>query len=221
MPPTRWTTTRTVREVGFAESHFRPGGPTRSLECGSLKVRWGQCWQRIESKVGKPFIVTMYRGKGAELAALSEVWADAYSALSQAKRVEIVGFSSRLIDPGDKDASPCRVNQGTADRGDEDRAEPGSGRARQSPTSTCCTRLSPTVIRPFDVLRPRCRAGRGTGHSGLGAHGAADSAAPCDLRLHHNGSAPGAVPGSPRHRGPLPRPFTVPDPGPGPCDLRI
>jgi hypothetical protein len=55
--------------------------------------QWGQCWQRIKSRVGEPFIVTMYRGKGAELAALSEVWADAYGALSQARRVEIVGYS--------------------------------------------------------------------------------------------------------------------------------
>lgn len=42
--------------------------------------------------------------------------------------------------------------------------------------------------------------------------GAADSAAPRDLRLHRNGSAPGAVPVSPRRRGRLPRPFPVPAP---------
>lgn len=42
--------------------------------------------------------------------------------------------------------------------------------------------------------------------------GAADSAAPRDLRLHRNGSAPGAVPVSPRHRGPMPGLLTVPDP---------
>lgn len=55
--------------------------------------QWGQCWRRIKSRVSEPFIVTMYRGKGSELAALSDIWADAYGALSQAKRVEIVGYS--------------------------------------------------------------------------------------------------------------------------------
>lgn len=55
--------------------------------------QWGQCWQRIKARTEEPFIVTMYRGKGAELSALAEVWTDAYSALSHAKSIEIVGYS--------------------------------------------------------------------------------------------------------------------------------
>lgn len=54
---------------------------------------WNRCWQRINGRTEEPFLVTMYRGKGAELAALSTVWEDAYDALSRAKSLEIVGYS--------------------------------------------------------------------------------------------------------------------------------
>lgn len=54
---------------------------------------WGRCWQRISGRAEEPFIVTMYRGKGPELASLSQVWQDAYNALSRARQVEIVGYS--------------------------------------------------------------------------------------------------------------------------------
>jgi hypothetical protein len=54
---------------------------------------WSRCWQRISARTQEPFVVTMYRGKGPELKALSQIWSDAYSALSCAKTLEIVGYS--------------------------------------------------------------------------------------------------------------------------------
>jgi hypothetical protein len=54
---------------------------------------WSRCWQRISARTHEPFIVTMYRGKGPELAAVSTIWKDAYNALSRAKSLEIVGYS--------------------------------------------------------------------------------------------------------------------------------
>lgn len=68
-----------------------------SLDDDVVRVRavehWGRCWQRISARTHEPFIVTMYRGKGPELAALSTIWSDAYNALSRAKALEIVGYS--------------------------------------------------------------------------------------------------------------------------------
>jgi hypothetical protein len=54
---------------------------------------WSRCWQRISGRTSEPFLVTMYRGKGPELASLSTVWTDAYHALGRAKTLEIVGYS--------------------------------------------------------------------------------------------------------------------------------
>lgn len=54
---------------------------------------WSRCWQRISARTHEPFVLTMYRGKGPELRALSQIWSDAYGALSRARTLEIVGYS--------------------------------------------------------------------------------------------------------------------------------
>jgi hypothetical protein len=54
---------------------------------------WSRCWQRISGRTTEPFIVTMYRSKGAELSALAQVWKDAYDSISRAKTIELVGYS--------------------------------------------------------------------------------------------------------------------------------
>lgn len=71
--------------------------------------------------------------------------------------------------------------------------------------------MTPTVVhRVHDrVLRSRAR------------HGAADSAAPCDLQVPGDGPAPGAVPVSHRHRGSCQNFPTDPVPVPAPVRDRV
>ena len=70
-----------------------PADDAREVVRVRIDDQWNRCWQRISGRTSEPFIVTMYRGKGAELAALSQVWKDAYDAISRAKVIELVGYS--------------------------------------------------------------------------------------------------------------------------------
>lgn len=54
---------------------------------------WSRSWQKLSSRLVEPFLITMYHGKGGEVASLSAIWRDAYNALSRAKQVGIVGYS--------------------------------------------------------------------------------------------------------------------------------
>lgn len=63
-----------------------------------LRVGWnfddlGSLWQRIGTRNKSPYIVTMSAGKSDELGPLRGVWRDAYSALSMARSIRIVGYS--------------------------------------------------------------------------------------------------------------------------------
>jgi hypothetical protein len=54
---------------------------------------WRNAWSRISSRALDLHMVTMARGKAGDLGPLQEVWRDAYSAMSRASRLEIVGYS--------------------------------------------------------------------------------------------------------------------------------
>jgi hypothetical protein len=54
---------------------------------------WSDAWRKIKSRTEEPFMVTMARGKSGDLGPLIGIWKDAYSALSRARTLEIVGYS--------------------------------------------------------------------------------------------------------------------------------
>lgn len=62
---------------------------------GIVRVTWDldHAWQRIKARVEAPHIVTMATGKMDDLGPLEEVWRDAFSALSMAKELHIMGYS--------------------------------------------------------------------------------------------------------------------------------
>lgn len=55
--------------------------------------RWNSAWSSISSRALDLHMVTMARGKAGDLGPLQEIWRDAYSALSRASRLDIVGYS--------------------------------------------------------------------------------------------------------------------------------
>lgn len=70
--------------------------PAKSDET-MLRIRaleaWNDAWRRITSRADDLHMVTMARGKSGDIGPLLSVWRDAYSALSRAARLEIVGYS--------------------------------------------------------------------------------------------------------------------------------
>jgi hypothetical protein len=54
---------------------------------------WNEAWRFLSSRTAEPHMVTMARGKSADLGPLHPVWRDAYAAISRAKTLEIVGYS--------------------------------------------------------------------------------------------------------------------------------
>jgi hypothetical protein len=73
--------------------HQRVPKQARSI----LRVRalenWSDGWRRIKSRSEEPFMVTMARGKSGDLGPVLGIWKDAYSAISRARTLEIVGYS--------------------------------------------------------------------------------------------------------------------------------
>jgi hypothetical protein len=59
----------------------------------ALGPKWNESWRFLASRTNEPHIVTMARGKTGDLGPLDGVWRDAYTALSRAKTLEIVGYS--------------------------------------------------------------------------------------------------------------------------------
>ena len=69
--------------------------PTDDAEVVRIRMleNWNRNWSRISSRARDLHMVTMARGKSGDLGPLQEVWRDAYSAISRASRLEIVGYS--------------------------------------------------------------------------------------------------------------------------------
>jgi hypothetical protein len=60
-----------------------------------LRTTWNinNAWLRIKSRSSSPHIATMGNGKSEELIPLDPIWRDAYTALSSAKELNIIGYS--------------------------------------------------------------------------------------------------------------------------------
>lgn len=54
---------------------------------------WTQAWSRMKSRATEPLMITMAHGKAPDLDVLRAVWRDAYSALSRARTLRIIGYS--------------------------------------------------------------------------------------------------------------------------------
>ena len=50
-------------------------------------------YQLVKGATSHPYMLTMARGKSESIAPLQEIWVDAYSALSRASSLEIIGYS--------------------------------------------------------------------------------------------------------------------------------
>lgn len=85
---------RTLRERLFGPRPYviKPGTTDNPLRMTALE-NWSQAWSRIKSRAGEPLMITMALGKAADLEELRPVWRDAYSAISRAKTLRIVGYS--------------------------------------------------------------------------------------------------------------------------------
>lgn len=84
-----------LRERLFAPSTYRLTLPTEPEELVRIRALegWRSGWSRVSSRALDLHMVTMARGKAGELGPLHEIWRDAYSALSRASRLDIVGYS--------------------------------------------------------------------------------------------------------------------------------
>lgn len=60
-----------------------------------IRVTWdlNDAWRRIKSRSGAPYILTMAAGKADDLGPLEGIWRDAYSLLSSARELHIIGYS--------------------------------------------------------------------------------------------------------------------------------
>ena len=82
-----------LRELQFG-SPYTLALPKKADEL--LRVRdvpLGFAWQQIKARLREPYIVTMATGKSDDLGPLLDVWKDAYSAISRAAHLHIVGYS--------------------------------------------------------------------------------------------------------------------------------
>jgi len=84
-----------LHERLFAPSRYRIKVPRAQDELVRIRALegWRNGWSRISSRALDLHMVTMARGKAGDLGPLQEIWRDAYSALSRASRIEIVGYS--------------------------------------------------------------------------------------------------------------------------------
>ncbi len=80
-----------------------------------IRVSWdlNTAWRRIKSRAETPHIVTMATGKIDDLGPLEQVWRDAYSALSMAKELHIVGYSMPTDDTEIRTLLRAGVQRGT------------------------------------------------------------------------------------------------------------
>ncbi|HRE00437.1 MAG TPA: hypothetical protein PLV68_04005, partial [Ilumatobacteraceae bacterium] len=80
-----------------------------------IRVSWdlNTAWQRIKARAETPHIVTMATGKIDDLGPLEQVWRDAYSALSMAKELHIVGYSMPTDDTEIRTLLRAGVQRGT------------------------------------------------------------------------------------------------------------
>ncbi len=89
------TSYASLRQRMNGSSQYRmklPAGDQELIRIRALE-RWTAAWSRISSRAIDLHMVTMARGKTGDLGPLQEIWRDAYSALSRASRLEIVGYS--------------------------------------------------------------------------------------------------------------------------------
>lgn len=85
---------RTLRERLFGPRPYviRPTVNDDVLRITALE-NWSQAWSRIKSRASEPLIITMALGKAADLDVLRPTWRDAYSAISRARTLRVVGYS--------------------------------------------------------------------------------------------------------------------------------
>lgn len=82
-----------LRELQFG-SPYTLALPTEPEELVRVRdVPLGAAWQQIKARFREPYIVTMATGKSDDLGPLLEVWKDAYSAISRAETLHVVGYS--------------------------------------------------------------------------------------------------------------------------------
>ncbi len=82
----------------FASGKYSPSLPHRpELDETVVRIRalehWSDAWRKVTSRASDLHMVTMARGKAGDLGPLQPVWRDAYSAISRAAELEIVGYS--------------------------------------------------------------------------------------------------------------------------------
>lgn len=87
-----------LNERLFGARPYRPAIPAKSQRRGlAIRTRaleaWSSAWRVTSGGAREPLMVTMARGKVGDLGPLRGVWRDAYSAVSRAKRLEVVGYS--------------------------------------------------------------------------------------------------------------------------------
>lgn len=85
---------RTLRERMFGPRPYiiRPTAADETVRITALE-NWSQAWSRIKSRATEPLMITMALGKAADLDALRPIWRDAYSAISRARTLRVVGYS--------------------------------------------------------------------------------------------------------------------------------
>jgi hypothetical protein len=84
-----------LRELLFSPRSRRLRPPRGKNDLARIRAleNWGDAWRRVKSRASSLHMVTMVRGKSGDLGPLQPIWRDAYSAMSRARRLEIVGYS--------------------------------------------------------------------------------------------------------------------------------
>lgn len=117
----------TDKRASYPESDFRPigtlsmGFPERSArlrkeeELCRVVSAISNTWQRVSARAEVPHMVTMATGKIDDLGPLRQVWRDAYSVISMAKNLRIVGYSMPPDDTEIRTLLRAGVKRGTTD----------------------------------------------------------------------------------------------------------
>lgn len=87
-----------LNERLFGSRTYTPGLPSKARRADvAVRIRaiesWSSAISIMRSRASEPHMVTMSHGKSGDLGPLRDLWRHAYSAISRASRLEIVGYS--------------------------------------------------------------------------------------------------------------------------------
>ena len=81
------------RVFGPRTYRIRPSRDEDPIWRVDIHDHWTEAWRRMKSRSLEPLMVTMSLGKSQQMTHLESVWRDAYSAISRARNLEVVGYS--------------------------------------------------------------------------------------------------------------------------------